>query len=155
MNFRISALAADQFSELFELDDAQLTERGARRMTANVKPGFPCRVSLRDAEIGETVALVNYEHLSVRSPYRSSHAVFVRQGAVEARPDVGEIPESLRLRVLSLRAFDENGMMVDADIVHGREVEPALQRLLGCDSVDFVHIHNAKPGCYAACARRV
>jgi hypothetical protein len=60
------------------------------------------------------------------------------------------VPEVLRLRLLSVRAFDEMGMMLDADVVHGRDLEPVLVRMLGRSEVAYIHLHNAKPGCYAA-----
>jgi hypothetical protein len=150
MGFQITALNADKFSHLFGLDDESLARHGARRMTVDVKPGYPCRVTLEDAEPGESVLLVNYEHLAVNTPYRSAHAVFVREGATTCPPITNRIPVQLTIRLLSIRAFDANGMMVDADVVHGEESEPLIRRLLDDPRVDFLHIHNAKPGCYAA-----
>ncbi len=150
MAFQISPLDEGDFSHLFNRSDADLAAHGAVRMRADVHPGFPCRVSLEDAAIGESVILVNYEHLPVASPYRSSHAVFVREGCETASPLVDEVPESLRIRLLSIRAFDGQGMMRDADVVHGGELETAVERLLDDPDVAYLHVHNAKPGCYAA-----
>ena len=150
MGFQVSALRVDEFRHLFGLDDESLARHGARRMTVDVKPGYPCRVTLKDADPGESVLLVNYEHLAVNTPYRSTHAVFVREGATTCRPITNRIPEQLTIRLLSIRAFDADGMMVDADVVHGDESEPVIRRLLDNPRVDFLHIHNAKPGCYAA-----
>lgn len=150
MAFRISPLPISGFQHLFGASAETLSSHGAVRMRVDVKPGFPCRVSLEDAEVGETVILVNHEHLSVSTPYRSAHAVFVREMVTEAEPMIDEVPESLRIRLLSLRAFDDDGMMVDADVVHGRELEPAIERMLDNSSAAYLHVHNAKPGCYAA-----
>ena len=150
MGFQVSALRADDFKHLFGLDDKSLAGHRARRMTVDVKPGYPCRVTLEDAEPGESVLLVNYEHLAVNTPYRSTHAVFVREWAATCAPINNRIPEQLTIRLLSIRAFDADGMMVDADVVHGDESEPVIRRLLDNPRVDFLHIHNAKPGCYAA-----
>jgi len=150
MEFQISALKADEFSHLFGLDDESLAKNGARRMKVDLKPGYPCRVTLEDASIGESVLLLNYKHLAVDTPYRSSHAIFVREGVNTCLPIVNRIPEQLRIRLLSIRAFDADGMMVDADVVHGNESEPVIRRLLDDQRVEYLHIHNAKPGCYAA-----
>jgi hypothetical protein len=150
MNYQISALNGDEFSHLVGLDDETLAKHGARRMRVNIKPGFPCRVTLEDADIGESVLLLNFQHLPVDSPYRSSHAIFVREGATACPPIVNEIPEQLRLRLLSIRAFTSDGMMVDADVVHGIDCEPVIKKLLGNPTVEYLHVHNAKPGCYAA-----
>jgi len=150
MDFRISGLDRDQFAPLFGLSDAQLSERGIVRRVADRQPGFPCRVSLQDAEPGETLLLLNYEHLAVASPYRASHAIYVRENAQTAQPAVNEIPTVLRNRLLSLRAYDGAGMMVEADVVHGTDVEPVIERILAEQNVEFIHVHNAKPGCFAA-----
>jgi hypothetical protein len=104
------------------LPDTELATRQAVRVTADRHPGFPCRVSLRDARAGETLLLLNYEHLPVATPYRSRHAIYVRENAAEARLEVDEIPEVLRTRLLSLRSFDDAGMMIDADVVQGRDL---------------------------------
>jgi len=150
MSYQISALDAGKFSHLNGLDEDSLAGYRAKRMRANTSPGFPCRVSLEDADIGESVLLLNYEHLGVDSPYRSAHAIFVREGATTCAPIVNKVPEQLRLRLLSIRAFDGNGMMVEADVVAGIGCEPAIKKLLATSGVDYLHIHYAKPGCYAA-----
>jgi hypothetical protein len=150
MSFRISALPSSAFEPLFGLPDEELARRNVVRKTVDHHPGFPCRVSLADAEIGETVLLLNYEHQPANSPYRATHAIFVREGAQEAHPQIDEIPAVLRSRLLSVRAFDETGMMLDADAVMGEALEPVLERFFADDRVAYLHLHNAKPGCYAA-----
>lgn len=150
MSFQISGLPASAFAPLFLLPDEELATRGAVRMVVDRHPGFPCRVSLQDAALGETVLLLNYEHLPVASPYRSRYAIFVSQSGAEARLNVNEIPESLQIRLLSLRAFDKVGMLIDADVVQGREIAPAINRMLDRDTIVYLHVHNAKPGCFAA-----
>src|SRR5690348_11586725 len=103
MGFRVSGLGREEFAPLFELSEAQLAAQGIVRRVADRRPGFPCRVSLQDAEPGETLLLLNYEHLPVTSPYRARHAIYVRENAQTATPAVNEIPEVLRTRLLSLR----------------------------------------------------
>lgn len=150
MHFRISSLAAEPFQHLFGTSTEALAAQGIVRRVVDAKPGFPCRISLCDAEPGETVLLLNHEHQPANSPYRSSHAIFVRQYAEQARPEVDEIPESIALRLLSVRAFDGEGMMVAADVVEGAKLRPVIARFLALPSVEYLHLHNAKPGCYAA-----
>jgi hypothetical protein len=154
MDFQIVGLPGAPFAPLHALSDEQLARQGAVRRVADRSPGFPCRVSLEDAPIGETVLLLNFEHLPLASPYRSRHAIYVRSGASEARIPVNAVPESLRIRLLSLRAFDRDGMMVDADVVPGTELAPAIRRMLQQARSAFLHVHNAKPGCYAARVER-
>ena len=155
MDFKITGLPAAAFESHFTLSDAELATRGAIRMVADRRPGFPCRVSLRDADPGETVLLLNFEHLCVATPYRSRHAIFVRHNATEARLEVNEVPEVLLTRLLSVRAFSHDGMMLDADVMQGRGLATAIERMLNTPQVDYLHVHNAKPGCFAARVDRI
>jgi hypothetical protein len=150
MSFRISGLRAAEFSPLFGLTDAQLAAHHACRVVADRHPGFPCRVSLVDAQPGERLLLVNYEHLPVSGPYRSRYAIYVRENASEAQLGVNEIPEVLRNRLLSLRAFSAAGMLLDADVAESAALAGALERLLAPPEVAYLHVHNARPGCFAA-----
>ena len=154
MSFQITALEPDRFEPLFALSNEQLTEHLAVRVTATSKPGFPCRVSLADAEVGEELLLVNHQHQTVATPYRATHAVYVRKGARRAQPAVDEVPAQLRTRTLSLRTFDASGMLVTADLTEGAELELALARQFADPAAAYVHIHFAGPGCYAARADR-
>ena len=147
MDFRIVGLPADAFTHLFELSDADLAAAGGVRRTAD--GNYPCRVSLTDSQPGEELLLVNYEHHPVDSPYRMRFAIFVREGD-QTYDRVNEIPEQLRKRRLAVRSFDSRGMMVDHRLVDGQEVEPVIEGLLTPSHVDYLHIHFASPGCYAA-----
>jgi hypothetical protein len=147
-SFRFVALPSGQFEPLFRRSDAELQAVGARRMTADEKPGFPCRVSLADADVGETVLLLPFTHHDVSSPYRASGPIFVRRGAATAAPAAGEIPAMFRHRLLSVRGYDAEAMLVDAEVVNGTELEDAIRRLFANDGVSYLHVHNARPGCY-------
>lgn len=155
MDFMISALGAEPFRHLFGKDSDSLARMGVQRIIADENPGFPCRVSLKDAEVGEPVLLLNYEHQPAPSPYRSSHAIYVREWAAEAKPAINEVPESLRRRLLSVRAFDDRGMMIAADVIEGPRLAELIGALLADVAARYLHIHNAKRGCYAARVDRV
>jgi len=148
MDFRIRGLDPAPFAPLFALGDEALAARRAARRICDSRPGFPCRVTLRDASPGESVLLLNYEHLPVDSPYRSSHAIYVSESR-ERFDEVNGIPPAFRERLLAIRAFDASGLMVDADIVEGRAARPLIEKLLAPDNVAFLHAHYAKRGCYA------
>jgi Protein of unknown function (DUF1203) len=151
MSFIVSGLPLEPFRPLFGLPDEALAERGVIRCQVDANPGFPCRITLEDAQPGETVLLLNYEHQSADTPYRARHAIYVSEQARETRRAVDEIPGALRIRkAISLRAFDEAGMMLDADIAPGSELEPTIERLLAIPDVAYLHAHNAGRGCYAA-----
>lgn len=149
MSFVVSALPAAEFQPLFGLSDAELADRGIVRRQVD-GPGSPCRVSLEDAHPGETVLLLNYEHQPADTPFRSRHAIFVREGVEDRRFAPGEIPPAFAARqFLSLRAFDGTGMMVDADITPTAELDGAIARLLANPDAAYLHAHYAGAGCYA------
>jgi hypothetical protein len=147
MSFRISGLPAAPFAHLFALSDVQLAEHAAAREVAAGR--YPCRISLTDAEPGDTLILVNYLHQPANSPYRSCHAIYVREG--ETTYDaIDEVPAQLRRRTLSVRGFDDAGMITEADLVEGPQLESLIERLFGNQRARYLHVHFAKPGCYAA-----
>jgi hypothetical protein len=146
--FQLIALPSGQFASLFARSDTELHANGARRMVVDEKPGFPCRVSLADAEVGETVLLVPFTHHDVASPYRASGPIFVRRGARTANPGINEIPLMFGHRQLSVRGYNEAAMLVGAQVVNGSELEDAIQFLFANENVAYLHIHNAGPGCY-------
>jgi hypothetical protein len=148
MSFRISGLPTETFQHLFAMSDAELARHGAVRKIA-ADSGYPCRISLTDASQGDEVILVNYEHQDADTPYRSRHAVYVRKGEQRYQA-MDEVPVQLRKRLLSIRAFDGQGMMVDADVADGQELEPQIARFFGMPEVAYIHLHYARPGCYAA-----
>jgi hypothetical protein len=151
MSFRISSLPVEPFQALFGLSDEALLKQGARRAICDEKPGFPCRVTLADAEPGESLILLNYQHLDEEnSPYRAKGPIFVREIAKAGVAVVDEVPDYLARRILSLRAYDKEGMMLDADVVEGKALAPMIKKLLAVDGVDYLHAHFAKRGCYAA-----
>ncbi len=109
---------------------------------------------MQDAEVGESVILFNYEHQPEDSPYKASHAVFIRENAEQARLAVNEVPEVIRSRIMSLRYFDKNHMMIDAEVVSGDAVASELSKAFERDEIAYVHLHNAKPGCFAGSVKR-
>ena len=154
MAFRVLGLPSSLFRELYGLSDRELAGRGVQVKIADSVPGFPCRVSLRDAPAGTRMLLLNFEHQPADTPYRSSHAIFVEDGAEESRPGVDEVPEVLARRTLSVRAFGAGGDMLDGVVVNGREAAAIFDRLLSSPEVAYLHVHNAGRGCYAARVER-
>lgn len=150
MSFRIHALAPAQFAPMFDLPGDQLARLNARRVTVESCPGTPCRVSLEDTPVGEEVLLVHFEHQPANTPYKSGFAIFVRKGVEQAFPAVGEIPKLFRHRLMSLRGFDSHDNLMDADAVEGAELEGAIEALFADPHIAYIHLHNAKPGCFAA-----
>jgi hypothetical protein len=149
MSFRVLGLPPEQFRRYFEMPDAMLREHGARRVIAD-QPTLPCRVSMAHAEVGEELVLVNYEHQSANTPYRSTHAIYVRKFADRAFDAIDTVPEVLASRLLAVRAFDAEHMMIDAEVLEGAQAAEAFERFLTNPLTSYLQVHNARRGCYAA-----
>ena len=149
MTYRVTGLNPMPFRPLFGLGDEELATHGAVRMTVS-SPSFPCRVSLTDREIGETVLLLNHVSHDVANPYRSSHAIFVTESDEDAAEYVNRVPPVFEKRILSLRAFDADGMMVDAALAQPGEADAVIRRLLENEWIDHIDAHNAIRGCFSA-----
>jgi len=153
-SFRLVGLAFEPFAPLFALSDGELLERDARRVFAETKPGYPCRVSLADAEIGEELLLLPYEHQPARSPYKSSGPIFVRKAAVQAHVEPGVLPDYVRTRLISVRAYDSNDFMTDATVCAGNDAAEAIQKMFADSQVAYIHLHNADRGCFSCAVKR-
>ena len=152
--FQLHGLDAGPFAPLFELDDAALAARGMRRRRADAEFGYPCRVSLRDALPGEQLLLLPFEHHAVDSPYRALGPIYVRRAAQPAQLAPGEVPTYVTRRLISLRAYDRGGMMLAADVIDGAAVGSQLEKFFEDAAIAYVHLHNARPGCYSCRAER-
>ncbi len=149
MVFRITGLCPEPFQSLFGLPDQELASLGVKRYIVDSNPGFPDRIEMKDAELGQSVLLLNHVSQPAKTPYHASHAIFVREWATQAYDAVDQVPESMRIRLLSLRAFTDDGMMLDADVADGTAIEPVVTRMFANPEVSYIHVHNAKQGCYS------
>ena len=148
MTYRITGLDPAPYKPLFEMTDDELAKRGVVRMTVTKKPSFPCRISLSDRDIGESVLLLNHVSHDVQNPYRASHAIFVANS--EQGEFVDEVPPVFESRVLSLRGFDKDGMMTDAALAPPGEADAMIRRLFEDPKIETIHAHNATRGCFSA-----
>ena len=154
MAFRITGLEGSQFEHLFGLNDEELCRYRAKRYVADEKPGFPCRITLEDAEPGEALLLVPHRHHTANTAYAAEGPIFVRERRMRAATLIDTVPEQLKARLISLRAYDAQGMMVDADVVDGKALQPLIERFFDNVSVSYLHAHFARRGCYAALVER-
>jgi hypothetical protein len=150
MTYRISGLDPIPFKPLFGLPDEELAKRGVVRMTVTQKPSFPCRVSLTDRDVGEQVLLLNHVSHDIAGPYRASHAIFVTEGEEQAAEFADEVPPVFASRMLSLRGFGGDGMMVDATLAQPGDADAAIRRMFDNPAIATIHAHNATRGCFAA-----
>lgn len=154
-HFQITNLDPNLARLFFDMDDRELARHNACRLTATAKPGYPCRVSLQDAEPGEALILFNFPHHDVPSPYRASGPVFVRKNAEPANLAVNELPSHLGHRQLSLRGYNEESMLVTAQTAPGSSLGEEVQQMLGNVAVSYIHVHNAAQGCFHCVVNRV
>ena len=150
----IHPLLREEFSNILSGSDAKLRSQGVQVHMVDQCPGYPCRVSLQDLPIGEIALLFHFQHHKVFSLYRASVPVFVGKQSQTASPEPNTIPSMLKMRSLSIRAYDSSGDMVCAEVVLGSEVESALDRFFDNDDIKNVHIHFARQGCYVCRVER-
>lgn len=154
MSFVIAGLDPKHFAPLFGLSDAALAARGVIRKIATAKPGFPCRVTLEDAEPGERVLLLNHESHAAPTPYRSAYAIYVREGAKAAAVFEDRTPPVLRARPIALRWFDAGGCLIGASLCLRDDAADQIEAAFAAPGVAYIHAHNAAHGCFAAEIRR-
>ncbi len=149
MSFRIRGLDPAPFTHLFGLSDAELAEHGAERYVADRAGALPDRITMRDAEPGETMILLNHTYQPANSPYHGTHAIFVKEGATETYDAVDEIPPVMASRLLSLRGFNEADKIEDGRVVPGAEAAEVIEEMLANPKVRYIHAHNAGHGCFS------
>jgi hypothetical protein len=154
-HFQVKSLMQDEFFEMFQMDNSALEKIGALRMVADKLGKYPCRISLADVDVGEDVILLNYQHHKTSSPYRATGPLFVKLNGIAPELAINEIPKFLDHRFLSLRAYDKDGLMNEAVTTEGKDLMQALSKLLDNQATRYIHIHNARQGCYLCAAERV
>lgn len=155
IDFQVTSLSMKQFSHFFALPDHELFKHNAKILVADKTPGYPCRVSLVDAEIGERVLLIPFSHHDVKSPYRSSGPIFVREKAKDAIIAMNEIPKILETRLLSIRAYNKDAIMMIAEVVEGGAIKNYIKQVFENNNIEYLHVHNARPGCFSCRINRI
>jgi hypothetical protein len=148
--FKVQGLDPAPFRHLFGQSDIALRAQGVTRCVADANPGFPDRIEVRDARPGESLLLLNYLHQPAATPYRASHAIYIVEGATQAYVGLNEVPEALLRRMISLRGFDNDGMLRDAELASGTDISAAIEALFGDSTIAYLQAHYAKMGCFAA-----
>lgn len=153
MSFRVTGIDPAPFQNLHGLSDAALVAVGARRMRVEAENSAPCRITLDDAAPGESVILLSYAHQPADTPYRQQGPIFVREAST---PFDGRdvIPPAMLRRTLSVRAFDAEHMMIEADIVDGKDAVALIERFFANRDISYIHAHYARRGCFAALIER-
>lgn len=144
----------DKYTGLFDMSPEELKQGNIHTVVVDSFPGYPCRASLEDVPLGEEVLLFTYEHQAMDSPYRASGPVFVRKNATTANLGPNEVPKMLEHRLLSLRSYNTEGIMLEARTVEGPELRTCISEIFDNPNAFYIHIHNAGPGCYNCVVNR-
>jgi hypothetical protein len=154
MTYRISGLDPADFAALRGADEATLAAYNAVRVVAANKPGYPCRITLQDAEPGESLILLHHVTHDVATPYRSAYAIYVREAAEQAASYVDELPPVFANRPLAFRAFDATGMLRNAALAAPGDADATIRNLFEEPQIAYIDAHNAAHGCFAARVER-
>jgi plasmid replication initiation protein len=154
MTYRITGLNPADHSPLFAMSDAELAAINARRVIATASRGFPCRVSLRDADEGDRLVLFNHVSHDVDTPYRSAYAVYVREAADAAASYVDATPPVFEGRPIALRGFDAEGNLRNATLALAGDADARIRELFESEEIAYIHAHNAAHGCFSAKVER-
>ncbi len=140
-----------QLQPISDVDADRLRASGGEVYIADSEPGYPCRQCLRDAEIGDELILVSYDPFTAESPYRSASPIFLHRFACPSVRESNEqsLPLQLTRRQLSVRSFNKEEMMIDAEVIDGSHLADTLGKFFGDDEAELVRIHNAGRGCWA------
>lgn len=110
---------------------------------------YPCRRCLSNAVVGDRLQLLPYDPFTVESPYAGDGPVFVHaDGCQSSHLAPGELSEQVHGRVLSVRSYDRDAMMLAAEMVPGERLGECATRLLERPAA-FLHVYFAGPGCFA------
>jgi len=125
-----------------------------KSVRADASPGYPCRLSLKDAAPGEELFLVSHSPFTSANPYRETGPVFIRKNAQTAKLVANQLPEIVLARQVVVRAYDSTGTMLAAEPAQGSEAASQIRKFLADPEVEFVHIRAALSGCFLCEARR-
>ena len=93
---------------------------------------YPVRCCLRDADDAADVLLASVMPFRGESPYAARSPVYVHAERCDGPADERHtVPAMLRGRVLSVRAYDGSHMLTGTEVLPGKDLEAAIERLLG------------------------
>jgi hypothetical protein len=150
MNFIISGIDPSPYAHLMGAPEGVLRHAGAVRRRADAQPGFPCRVLLEDAALGDTLLLLNHESHSAPTPYRNAYAIYINERARRPARYENEIPPVMRGRPIALRQFSAAGMLINASLALKGDSKEQILAAFEDSDVAYIHAHNAAHGCFAA-----
>jgi hypothetical protein len=110
---------------------------------------YPCRHCLREASGEQGMLLLSHQAPEPRSVYGHPTAIFLCAQACARFDAPDTVPEIVRNRQVSLRAFNSDGMMLYTanELVEGAGHDAAIRRIFDRAEVAFINVHTTKAGC--------
>lgn len=115
----------------------------------------PCRKCLKDGKVGDKMRLLSYDPWLGDGPYRQSGPIFVHEEPTCEKaefPTGSHMPEQQRMRPLSVRAFNQDHLMVGFDTISGEKLLERAEEFFkqrGEEYAEYVNVHYSGPGCFA------
>ncbi|KAA8649442.1 hypothetical protein EYZ11_008125 [Aspergillus tanneri] len=122
--------------------------------TVDAANGFPCRRCLRDGKIGEEILLVSYDPFLGVSPYTGPGPIYVHRDC-ERYECNGTVADQQRRRLLAVRGYSKDHMLMDFVVTQGSELAEKAEGLFQNKDVGYLHAYYAGPGCFAVRIDRV
>ena len=118
--------------------------------------GTPLRCCLREAKVGDRVALISWQPLAeaLESVYAEIGPVFIHADECAGFRDDGTYPDGFRRRQQVLRSYTATGDMHETALANRAEAEDTIRRLLADPEAAVVHSRNVLAGCYMFAIRR-
>ena len=128
---------------------AEKDDFGHRIQRLTLDRAYPCRHCLREASAKNGVLLLAYQAPKPQSVYGQPTAAFLCAHACERFEQPNTIADIVNNRLVSFRAFRDDGMMIyDANrIGEGGNYDPIVRMILDRNDVAYVNAHTAKAGC--------
>jgi len=147
ISFRCVAIRTE---EAVRLRRATRDDFGHPIQRIDLDRSYPCRHCLREASASSGMLLLSYQTPKPKSVYGQPTAIFMCVADCERFREPDAIPDIVRNRLVSFRAFRSDGLMIyDAnEIVEGNEHIAAVRRILARDDVAYINAHTAKAGCH-------
>jgi hypothetical protein len=127
-----------------------LSHRYQHPASVKMATGYgPCRHCLRTFRVGEeSRILFTYDPFDDLEPFPLPGPIFIHEAECERYPEDGGFPRELKAHALTLSGYGRGRILREQVRIDGNAVEAELERMLGRDDVDYIHVRDTAAGCY-------
>jgi len=118
---------------------------------SEVATGYgPCRVCLRDFEVGvDRRLLFTFDPFFGVEPYPLPGPIFIHESSCAPFPEDGGFPQDLRSHDLTLDAYAQGRrLLVEEHVKGGNGIDEIIAHLLSQADVDYIHVRDTDAGCF-------